>query len=662
MAYFITGGTGFIGRFFIEQLLRERQGKIYVLTRPQSRARFAALCEGLSGSAGRLVCIEGDITQPLLGMGDEDLATLGDERVHVYHFAAIYDLAVDAEAQRGANIDGTRNAVELAARIGAAGFHHVSSIAAAGLYKGTFREDMFAEAEHLEHPYFATKHEAESVVRKECRIPWRIYRPSMVVGDSRTGEIDKIDGVYYTFKSLQKLRRLLPPWFPLIGLEGGKFNIVPVDYVVAAMDHISHREGLDGQCFHLTDPRHHSLGELLNIFADAGHAPRFNMRLDSSLLAFIPKFVRDTVSSMPAARRVIDTLLADAGMPRSMTLFLNYPTHFDNRNAERALEDSDIRCPELREYANVIWDYWERRLDPDLFIDRSLQGNVAGKSVLVTGASSGIGYQVAVRLADAGARVLLVARDTEKLEEAAATVRSRGGEADIFAADLSDLGACDKLAEAVLTQHGHVDILVNSAGRSIRRSLEASYDRFHDFERTMQINYFGAVRLTMALLPRMTARRQGHVINISSIGTLGPCPRFAAYVASKSALDAWTDAASVEYSDHGIHFTTIHMPLVRTPMIKATSIYDSMPMLSADQAADLVVDAVINRPRRIATRLGVLQRVCSALTPRFSEVVMGSIFHMFRDSAAARGDQAGGRESISNEQAALAALMQGLHF
>lgn len=661
MAYFITGGTGFIGRFFIDKL-KEREGDIYILTRAASRDKFEALQQRFGEGSDRLIPVEGDLREPLLGLSDSTIADLKGNIKHFCHFAAIYDLAASAEEQTRTNIEGTRNAVNLAQAVDAGCFQHVSSIAAGGLYEGTFREDMFEEAEKLDHPYFSTKHDSEGVVREECQVPWRVYRPAMVVGHSKTGEIDKIDGAYYFFKSLQKLRNILPPWFPLVGIEGGKFNVVPVDYVVDAMDHIAHQQDLDGRCFHLTDPEHHSMGNMLNIFADAGHTPRFNMRLDTRMFSFIPAFVRTTLAGLPPVKRIINTLLADMGLPDSVTMFMNYPTRYDNRDTERALKGSGISCPDLRTYAPTIWDYWERNLDPDLFVDHSLEGNVGGKVVLITGASSGIGKTSALRLAEAGAHVLLVARSADKLEETAAEIAGLGGLATIYQADVSNLEDCDRLIEQVLAAHGFVDILINNAGRSIRRSLELSYDRFHDFERTMQINYFGAVRLTMGLLPSMSANKKGHVINMSSISALTPSPRFSAYVASKSALDAWTRAAAVEFSDRNVRFTTINMPLVRTPMIAATTVYDSMPVLSPEEAADMVVEAVIKKPKRVATQMGVFLQVMTAVAPKFSEVLMNTVFRMFNDSAAAKGDNKPEKLEVSNEQVALASLMKGVHF
>ena len=661
MSYFVTGGTGFIGRFFLERL-KSREGKIFVLTRRESLHKFETLAERFGEDRERLVPVYGDLAQPLLGLDEETRDQLRGQVSHFCHFAAIYDISASLEAQQTANIDGTRHAVELAGELQAGCFHHVSSIAAGGLYRGTFREDMFEEAENYSHPYFLTKHDSEGIVRSDCQVPWRVYRPAMVVGDSQSGEIDKIDGLYYFFKSLQKLREALPPWVPLVGLEGGKFNIVPVDYVVDAMDHIAHLPDRDGECFHLTDPDHYSMGEVVNIFADAGHTPQFSMRLDTRMFGFIPSFVRDALANLPPVKRIAKTMLNDMGLPESVLMFIDYPTRYDNRETERALKGTGIRCPALREYAPVIWDYWERKLDPDLFVDRSLEGNVRDKIVLITGASSGIGKTTALRLAEAGAHVLLVARSEEKLVETAEEIKALNGHCSIYTADVSVLEDCDRLVEAALRDHGYVDILINNAGRSIRRSLELSFDRFHDFERTMQLNYFGAVRLIMGLAPSMLERRQGHVINISSISTLTPSPRFSAYVASKSALDAWTRSAAVEFSDRNVRFTNIHMPLVRTPMISATTIYDHMPVLTPDEAADMVVDAVIHKHKRIASRMGIFLQVTTAVAPRFSELLMNTVFRMFRDSAAARGEKQPEKVEASNEQVALAALMKGVHF
>ncbi len=304
MNYFVTGATGFIGRNLVERLL-QREGTIYALVRAGSRGRLEELRTGWGADGARVVPIAGDLTQPGLGVSEEDLVTMRGEVDHFFHLAAIYDMTAGAEAQEVANVEGTRHAVELAGAIEAGCFHQVSSIAAAGLYKGEWREDMFDEAERLDtNPYFRTKHESERLVREECPRPWRVYRPGIVVGDSRTGEIDKIDGPYYFFKALQRARRVLPSWLPTVGVEGGEINIVPVDYVAAAIDHIAHEPDLDGRAFHLTDPSPKTAGEVINLFAKAADAPQMAVRLDSDVTEPATGAVRTRAELFPPAKRV----------------------------------------------------------------------------------------------------------------------------------------------------------------------------------------------------------------------------------------------------------------------------------------------------------------------------------------------------------------------
>ena len=660
MSYFLTGGTGFIGQNLIPELLK-RRGKIYVLVRKGSEEKLEKIRRRAGNGASRIIGVTGDLTKPYLGLGPAKRKELEGKVRNFFHLGAIYDLKADAASQQIANVEGTRHAVRLAASIKAGRFHHVSSIAAAGLYPGIFTEDMFEEAVGLENPYFRTKHDSEGVVRKECKVPWRVYRPGIVVGHSRTGKIDKIDGPYYFFKLIQKLRKTLPPWMPAIGLEGGRINIVPVDYVAQALDHIAHVPRQDGKCFHLTDPKPKRIGQVLNIFADAAHAPQLSMRFDARMFNFIPGGVKQGLMMLPPVRRIYRHVLNDLGMPPDVLNFINYPTKFDCRDTQRLLKGTGIRVPRLDDYAWRLWDYWERHLDPDLFIDRSLRGHVGGKVVVVTGASSGIGKATAHMMAEAGARVVLIARSEEGLLQTKAEIEEEGGEAHIYPCDLTDLEACDKVIDRIIEDLGGIQVLVNNAGRSIRRSIQHSYDRFHDFERTMQLNYFGSLRLIMRCLPHMTKAREGQFVNISSIGVLSNAPRFSAYVASKAALDAFSRCANSEFSDTGVVFTTINMPLVRTPMIAPTKIYDHVPTISPEEAADMVKQAVIYRPQRIATRLGIFAQVLHAVAPKVSEIVMNSAFRMFPDSTGRKGITEGQGEA-SQEQIAFASLMRGIHW
>ena len=665
MQYFVTGATGFIGKRLVKALLARRGSTVHFLMRPGSEDKLAQLYKFWGVSRTRAIPVAGDLTARKLGVASDELKALKGQIDAVYHLAAVYDLEADEESQVRVNVEGTRNLVEFARAVDAGHVHHVSSIAAAGLYEGVFREDMFDEAEGLDHPYFMTKHESEKIVRKECKVPWTVYRPAMVVGDSTTGEADKIDGPYYFFKLIQRMRQLLPPWMPAVGLEGGRVNIVPVDFVVAALDHISHAKADHaGKCYHLVDPVGYRVGDVLDIFSKAAHAPKMNLFVNAALLGFIPKSVKKGLMALAPVRRVYHAVMKDLGLPEDMLTFVNYPTRFDCRETLKALEGSGIACPRLDDYAWRVWDYWERHLDPDLFIDRSLRGTVSGKVVLVTGGSSGIGLAAAKKFAEAGAVTIICARDADKLADAVKEIREFAGKSaqvHSYSVDIADEAGCAAFVRELTEAHGGVDFLVNNAGRSIRRAIESSYDRFHDYERTMSLNYFGCLRVTMGLLPGMVAKRRGHVVNISSIGVLTNAPRFSAYVASKAALDAWTRCASSEFADQGITFTTINMPLVRTPMIAPTKIYNNVPTLSPEEAADMIAQACVYKPVRIATRLGILGQVLHAFAPRVAQIVMNTSFRMFPDSEAARGDKSD-RPKLSAEAMALQQMMRGIHF
>ena len=656
----MTGATGFIGRHLVERLL-EREGDIHVLVRPESIGRLDALIHRWGG-AGRIRPVLGDLSKPLLGLDPEQVAELRGEIDHVFHLAAIYDMTASEAQDRLANVEGTRHAVALAGVLDAGCFHHVSSIAVAGEYSGVFREDMFDEGQPLPHPYHRTKFEAEQIVRQEQVVPWRVYRPAIVVGDSRTGEMDKIDGPYYFFKLIQRLGDTLPSWLPLIVPELGATNIVPVDYVAAAMDHIAHRPGLDGQAFHLVSPRPQRAAEVVNAFARAAGAPRIAVQIEDQLTLGLAGASRTLLRRLPGARTVRRAALAQVGIPEAAVDHMDLVPVFATEQTEAALDGSGLEAPNIETYAQVLWDYWEANLDPDKFrADRSLANAVNGKTILITGASSGIGRAAAIKLTRAGGIPLLVARSADKLEEVRDEIELFGGSAYVYTADVSDTESIEQLVAKVLSDHPAVDVLVNNAGRSIRRSIALSYDRFHDFERTVQLNYLGAVKLILALLPHMRARKSGHIVNISSIGVQTSPPRFSAYVASKAALDAFTRVVGSETIADRVTFTTIHMPLVRTPMIAPTKLYNSFPTISPEEAADLICEAIRKKPKQINTRLGTFGEVAYALAPKAVDQLLHLAYRVFPDSAAARG-QTGGDEVVSREQLALAHLTRGVHW
>jgi NAD(P)-dependent dehydrogenase (short-subunit alcohol dehydrogenase family) len=366
---------------------------------------------------------------------------------------------------------------------------------------------------------------------------------------------------------------------------------------------------------------------------------------------------------IPALKGVRASVLADLGIPDEILDEVAFTFKFDTRDTRRALSGSGIELPPLESYAGKLWDYWERNLDPDLFKDRSFEGAVNGRTVLITGASSGIGRAAALKIAAAGGVPILVARTMEKLEEVKKEIEDQGGTAYAYSADLSDTDSIDATVKQILSDHAAVDMLVNNAGRSIRRSVMLSVDRFHDYERTIKLNYLGTIKLILGVLPHMREKKAGHIVNVSSIGVQTNPPRFSAYVASKAALDAFTRVVSSETIGDNVTFTTIHMPLVRTPMIAPTKIYDSFPTISPDEAADLICEAIRSKPKQINTRLGTFGEVLYALAPKAVDQILHMAYKVFPESTKKKeGEPDGPEDRASGEAMALAHLMKGVHW
>ncbi|TWG96962.1 thioester reductase-like protein [Nocardioides sp. J9] len=680
MAYFVTGATGFIGRFLITELVENREGPIHVLCRESSLGRLEALAR--QWRSDRVRPVVGDLSQPGLGVDPAWVAEHAGTIDHFFHLAAIYDITADDATNDAMNIDGTRHALALADSLRAGCFHQVSSVAAAGDYHGRFDESMFEEGQPLPSPYHRTKYESEKIVRDEATVPWRVYRPAIVVGHSETGAMDKVDGPYYLFPLIKRLRDHLPSWLPLVGVDLGDTNMVPVDYVAKAMDHLAHLPDRDGEAFHLVNPEPQPVVEMLNAFCAAAGAPRFATPVDRKVtsrpVSLLPRPLRplnvltSVVRSAPA-QLLLDQTLGRLGMPAEALAHSSFAPVFESRTTEKALAGSGISVPPLETYVRTLWSYWEEHLDDSVGRDPKARAALKGKTVVITGASSGIGKVVALKVAQAGGIPVLVARGKEKLEETRAVIEARGGQAHVFPCDLSDLEAIDRLCEQLVADLPSVDYVINNAGRSIRRSLKLSQDRFHDFERTMQLNYFGAIRLVMGLMPQLHAQRSGHIVNISSIGVQTNPPRFSAYVASKAALDAWSNVVSSEVVGHGITFTNVHMPLVRTPMIAPTKIYDKFPTISPAQAADIVVRALVEKPHEINTALGTAGELAHTIAPRTAFRVLNLAYQVFPDSAAAKGRKPASQAAAAAEEAPtanhreteqmlLAQLFRGVHW
>ncbi|MDP9166992.1 MAG: SDR family oxidoreductase, partial [Actinomycetota bacterium] len=576
MRYVVTGGTGFIGRRVVSALLaRTDDPEVWVLVRRESLSRFERLAGQWDERAQPLV---GDLTEPDLGLSEEAVAELGPID-HLVHCGAIYDVTADDDAQRAANVDGTRAVIDLALRLTAT-LHHVSSIAVAGTFPGDYTEADFDVAQELPTPYHQTKFEAEMGVRAAKGLRFRVYRPGVVVGDSRTGEMDKVDGPYYLFGLLAKLAAL-PKLTPLMLPDTGRTNIVPVDFVVDALVALMHLPGRDGETFHLTAPTSIGLVQIYRGVARAAGLPALRGSLPGSLAT---PFLRATGT----AKIVRNMAVTQLGVPAEILDVVELVPTFTADNADEALRDTGIRVPEFSSYAPQLWRYWAEHLDPDRARRDDPAGALVGRHVIITGASSGIGRASAIAVAERGATVFALARNAEALDDLIAEIRESGGDAHAFTCDVTDSASVEHTVKDILGQFGHVDYLVNNAGRSIRRSVSASTDRLHDYERVMAVNYFGSVRMVLALLPHWRERRFGHVVNVSSAGVQASSPKYSAYIPSKAALDAFAEVVGTEtLSDH-ITFTSIHMPLVQTPMIAPSRRLNPVPPITADHAAAMV--------------------------------------------------------------------------
>jgi thioester reductase-like protein/short-subunit dehydrogenase involved in D-alanine esterification of teichoic acids len=627
MRYVVTGGTGFIGRRVVSRLLDARpDAQVWVLVRRQSLGRFERLATEWGERAKPLV---GEL--PELTLTPETIAELGgpQRRVdHLVHCAAIYDITAGEAEQRAANVEGTRAVIELAQRLNAT-FHHVSSIAVAGDFAGEYTEDDFDVGQQLPTPYHQTKFEAELLVRSAPGLRYRIYRPAVVVGDSRTGEMDKVDGPYYFFGVLAKLA-VLPSLTPILLPDTGRTNVVPVDYVVDALVALMHAEGRDGQTFHLTAPKTIGLRGIYRGIAKAAGLP--------PLRGSLPRSVVTPVLKVSGRTKVLRNMAAtQLGIPAEVLDVVDLAPTFVSDETRKALHGTNIEVPEFASYAPKLWRYWAKHLDPDRARRDNKAGPLVGRHVIITGASSGIGRASAIAVAERGATVFALARNADALDKLVAEIRVNGGQAYAFSCDVTDSVSVEHTIKDILGRFDHVDYLVNNAGRSIRRSVVNSTERLHDYERVMAVNYFGAVRMVLALLPHWRERRFGHVVNVSSAGVQARNPKYSSYLPTKAALDAFADVvASETLSDH-ITFTNIHMPLVRTPMIVPSQRLNPVPAISPERAAAMVVRGLVDKPARIDTPMGTLAEVGNYFTPRLSRRILHQLYLGYPDSAAARG-------------------------
>lgn len=638
----VTGGTGFLGRYLVEALLKKGMRLTLLVRNPESKLLKELLeqCQQYV-EIPSIKLIKFDLTKENLAL-PKDFSLKDFD--HVYHLAAIYDLTSTESEMLETNVKGTDRFLSCLKNDGFKGcFHFISSIAIAGNYRGKFDETMFDEGQKHGHTYHLSKFQSEKIVREYKQLndfSVRIYRPSAIVGHSLTGHIDKIDGPYYLFLLISMLKRWLPGKVPLI-LPKTKIvlDIVPVDYVVESLVCISQlpEESIPQNqfCFHLSDPSTPSITHVFSkaLYIAEGPSVGMSLPVDQALKFLLSKqfkmirnlqalhiFKKEFLKSLNIPEHVFEALMPDIKFDATQTLVL--------------LKDFNISPPAFNDYLAVLWDFYNKKLDPQKHRENLAKNMFKHKRILITGGSSGIGYESAKIAYSFGANVILVARDEVKLKRCVDEIKSLGsdlGEIASYSCDLSDLNACDELVGFIENKYGAVDILFSNAGRSIRRSISKSQGRFHDLERTMQLNYFGAARLILGLLPGMLKQGGGQVIHSSSMGTISATPRFGPYMASKVALDTLMDSMAAEYANRNIIFSVIKFPLVQTPMVAPTAEFKKSKLTTPEQAAMMFVDAVIDQSRVKVPATGKLLSFASFLSPNFITQLYNYAFQVWPD-------------------------------
>ena len=648
---FFTGATGLVGRELVPRLLA-RGAAVTALVRPSSMVRHEPLFERWRAlavsSGGALAVAAGDVAKVELGLeGGFSLAGFD----HIFHAAAVRDLEAAAATLHAINADGTRRLVELALAHGFAGtLHLLSSVAVAGDHRGVLREDQLDIGQRHVHPYQRSTYLAEAVVRAADGLRHRIYRPAWVVGHSRTGATSRSDGPYHLFRAIRQARAVPLSSLSLAASFDAPINMVPVDHVAEVIDFLAFAPGLDGSCFHVVDPRPPGFRHTYNLIARAARAPWL---LLGGLSGWLPRRLRDGLGTLVFLRQ---QAMRDLGMPPAVAQMLDSRVRFDTRVVDAALAGSGIVCPAQDDYVAALWRYWARHLDPTRDRGSRRRALLAGRLVVIIGASSGVGAALAHACARAGARVVLVARRQVELAQVCERIREdplcAHGSCAYQVCDLTDAAACDQLIETILLEHGVPDLLVNNAGHSIRRGVLQSLERYHDFERVMRLNFFAPVRLMRGFLPAMRERGSGRIVNVLTAGVTVPTPFFAAYGASKAALAHLTDTMNAELMGDGLELFGVYLPWVRTPMMDATGRYKDNAAMTPEQAAAWILDGVARRRNHIMDGESRRRMLARALSPRRVARITGAITQLYADDSSAHPD-------FTLDRAILARLVKG---
>ena len=614
MIYFVTGGAGQIGRFLIPRLL-ERGGSVYMLVGDDELGEFARLRAAWGAGEGQLIPVTGDVSRIRLGVSQHFQGQLKHKLDHFFHLATEFDFAADGEAQARRNVDGVRRALGLAETLHAGCFHLLSSVAAVGRFVGLSDEQTFAEAPTLNNPYYVSYYYAERLVRAST-LPWRIYRPGVVVGDSLDGATNGINGLYYFFEAIRSLGEALPPWLRGATPEGGSLNLVPVDYVGQALDHLAHLQQGDGECFLLTHPQGISAGQLLRLLVVLAGGPTLSVwsqRLPYGLLSGL----RPGAAGYALSER----FLAPFGVPVEALELATSPTRYDGSKARELLEPADIHCPDVDEYVDVLWRYWLDRLS-DLnsrgpLLGRLVDGwygrrnhsalsrEVSGKVVVVAGYPGQLAGSCAGKLSAAGAELILVGAGKRRLQSEADRLARGGARPKPYVCDLDEAAACARVARKILKNYGHVDVLLNISNQADGGAGAAGASSAAP---GALARHLGAMHLVHELSASMIARRQGHIVNVVAR------PR-GATLAARSAADLVSRLLAAELASCGVRFDYLALPEAGRSEGGARRWLADALWHAPDEAAERVLKALTARPARLIRALAMLGPAGQSVVP-----------------------------------------------
>jgi short-subunit dehydrogenase/thioester reductase-like protein len=618
-SYVITGASGFLGRQLLASLANENShSRIFALIGCSKADDLRDWLRRNKTDTRNVTILTSNLEEQDCGLATEAFADLEPDNIHVYHCAAHYDLADDdSDKCMAANVAGTTNAIALAQRLNARSFNHMSTIAVAGVYHGVWTEAHFSEAGTWRNNYGRTKHMAEALVRNAPFPIVNIFRLGVLVGDSQTGQNFKSDGIYGFFPALEGLLNHLPSGTPLPSFGWGYIPICPVDHAAASVSALAATAEPGLNVFHLFEDEVLRVDDILQALIGAADRDHAVFPTGLSHLAGQYNVLARHDRVLRQLKEEVFDVLRDFDIPVELLGEINHATQFTNATTSRRLQYLGIPSPRFRDYAPYIWRSWQAQ--------RTIEAKTRAATcfentnVLLTGGTSGIGSKIAQKLYVRNANIVVFSRN----HDAFSKLQDRLGKPPpnrlrFVACDLMDDTSISDALTRLDADGWTPDIFIHAAGISIARNFLKMSEDIEETKRLTQVNFLSAAAIIRKILPGMVQSGRGHIVSLSSISCQMDIAEFASYSASKSALDQLMTALRAELLGKGIRFSTLHLPLVRTPMTRRNIRLRDVPMLSDEAAAARVIDAVVQQRFRTSEPFGLFLAVLKQLFPKGS--------------------------------------------